>query len=105
LYAEHRRLFANFQVFPGIPGLSGLTGPQTFQSAPIVQGSKQLLERYALALAPLGLSASLTGERPPKYWDGEQYITSPEALQVLLLGDSYVIAREFLFSTRELEQL
>ena len=63
----------------------------------LAEGSKTLLLQYASCLKQNGLDYSLIGERPAKYWNGQEFIIESNNLKVLFFGKSYVIAKDFAF--------
>jgi hypothetical protein len=98
LYATHKRLFGRHQCFDIFFGEeTPYFKPFQYSNGLLTQGSKKLMEKYADCLKQNELDFSIIGERPAKYWDGEQFIEEDANLKVLFLGDTYVIAKEFSF--------
>lgn len=98
LYMAHKQIFGNTQCFnvhfnieKTYPRLSA------YSNGLLTSGPKRLMEVYAQCLRNNGLDYTLIGERPAKYWDGEQYIVEEEGLKVLFIGDTFVIAKDFVF--------
>ncbi|SHF95349.1 hypothetical protein [Flavisolibacter ginsengisoli] len=98
LYATHKRLFGKHQCFNISFGEeTPYFKPFQYSNGLLTQGSKKLMEKYADCLKQNGLDFTIVGERPAKYWDGEQYILESQDLKVLFLGDTYIIAKGFSF--------
>ena len=98
LYLTHKRTFGRYQSF-NISFGEETTYFKQFQysNGLLTQGSKKLMETYADCLKQNGLGFSIIGERPAKYWDGEQFILEDTDLKILFIGDTYVIAKRFDF--------
>lgn len=98
LYATHKRLFGKHQCFNISFGeATPYFKPFRYSNGLLTRGSKKLMEKYADCLKINGLDFSIIGERPAKFWDGEQFIEEDGNLNVLFLGDTYVIAKSFSF--------
>jgi hypothetical protein len=69
-------------AFPGGAGL-------------VANGPLPLLRAYRQALEAHGIGTSVVGESPPQRWDGRQWIRIPEGIQLLILGDNWVVAESF----------
>ena len=98
LYATHKNLFGKHKCFNISFGEeTPYFKPFQYSNGLLTQGSKKLMEKYADCLKLNGLDFSIIGERPAKFWDGEQYVEEDGNLKVLFLGDTYVIAKDFSF--------
>lgn len=98
LYATHKRTFRTYQCFNIFFGEgTNYFKPFQYSNGLLTKGSKKLMELYADCLKRNGLGFSIIGERPAKYWNGEQFISEDTSLKVLFLGDTYIIAKEFSF--------
>ena len=81
-----------------IPGSSGC----------LAKGPLPLLEIYKKEVEKLGGKANLLSVMEPQRWDGEKWIKEFPDLKALILGDSYIIARDFKYkksTTRSLTLL
>jgi hypothetical protein len=99
LYIMHRRLFEenkNFDI--NFNEEASYFQPFQFTGGLLCKGSKKLMLEYAKCLERNGMGYSIIGERMPVYFDGKEYVEEATDLKVLLLGQSYVVARAFLFS-------
>ena len=63
----------------------------------LAKGSKTLLLQYAEVLNKFKISYNIIGERTPTYWDGFKH-ASTEELKILILKDSYIIGKDFIFN-------
>lgn len=63
----------------------------------IAKGPKKLLTQYADILSAYSLNVSIIGDRMPTCWNGDSFKPEPQDLQVLLLGNSYIIGQKFEF--------
>jgi hypothetical protein len=98
LYATHKKLFDKHQCFNISFGEeTPYFEPFQYSNGLLTKGSKKLMEKYADCLKQNGLDFTIIGERPAKYWDGEQYILESQDLKILFLGDTYIIAKDFSF--------
>ena len=50
---------------------------------------------YAEALRRHGIDSSIVGQRPPLRWHDRDWVPEPDDLQVLVLGDDYVVGAGF----------
>jgi hypothetical protein len=82
LNATHRKGLANL-----LASASGM-----FASGPV-----SMMEAYAQVLTRHGVRISITGRRPPRYWDGDgmQWKVQTAALHAMFLGTSYIVAEQF----------
>jgi len=88
----HKNLFDNFQIFNiTFEDKRSNFRPFQYTNGLLTKGSKKLLERYALCLKENGLDYSIIGER----------LLTSQTLKILFLGDSYVIAESFAFTSRD----
>jgi len=98
LYLTHKRIFGRYQCFDiSFTEETSYFKPFQYSNGLLTQGSKKLMELYAECLKQNGLDFSIIGERPAKFWDGEQYILESQDLKVLFLGDTYIIGKNFSF--------
>jgi hypothetical protein len=58
-------------------------------------GPEILVTAYEKILKQHGLTTSTPTPSPPKYWDGTAWAAETPPLAVLILGESYVVAKEF----------
>lgn len=68
-----------------LPGGAGL----------VAKGPLPLLRAYQQALEAHGARTSIIGEAPPQRWDGRQWVRIPEGIQLLILGDCWIVAESF----------
>ncbi len=98
LYMAHKQIFGNTQCF-NVPFNIEKTYPRlsAYSNGLLTNGPKRLMEVYAGCLRNNGLDYTLIGERPAKYWDGKQYIVEEEGFKVLFIGDTFLVAKDFVF--------
>ncbi|MDF7802140.1 hypothetical protein P4C99_21895 [Pontiellaceae bacterium B1224] len=63
----------------------------------LAKGPAPLLEIYKKEVEKLGGKANLLSVMKPKRWDGEKWIEEYPDLKALILGASYIIARDFTY--------
>lgn len=98
LFLIHKKMFGRHQCFNISFGEdTSYSKPFQFSNGLLTEGSKRLMEEYAECLKNNGLDFTIIGERPAKYWDGEQFILEDTDLKILFIGDTYVIAKGFDF--------
>ena len=98
LFATHKMLFGKYQCFDISFGEeTPYFKPFQYSNGLLTQGSKKLMEKYAACLKQNGIDYNIIGEQPAEYRDGGQFIKQDSGLKVLLLGDTYIIARDFSF--------
>lgn len=97
LYTTHKKLFGKHQCFEISFEDSSFFKPFQYTNGLLTQGPKKLMEKYSNCLTQNGLDFNLIDEKPPKYWNGEQFMEQERSLKVLILGDTYVIAKDFSF--------
>lgn len=98
LYVTHKRTFGRYQCFNISFGEeTTYFKPFQYSNGLLTQGSKKLMELYADCLKLNDLDFTIIGERPAKFWNGEQYTLESGGLKVLFLGDTYIIAKDFSF--------
>ena len=76
--------FLNYSAI-SIPGPSGC----------LAKGPVPLLELYKKEVEKLGGKANLLCQMEPKRWNGTQWVPEYPDLKALILGRSYIIARDF----------
>jgi hypothetical protein len=67
----------------------------------LANGPQKLMTIYASCLQKHNVQYSTPGERLPTYWNGKEHLAETE-LQLLLLGDSYIVAEDFEFYENKL---
>ena len=99
LYLVHNKTFQGRQCF-NVSFREEIANFQRFKysNGLLTQGSKKLMKLYGECLIRNGLEFSIIGERPAKYWEGDQFILESQELKVLFLGDTYIVASDFIFS-------
>jgi len=102
LYLTHKSLFKIYQPFNISFGDDTNTSTRfQYTNGLLAEGPKKLLTKYADCLKQNGLDYSIIGERPATCWDGKQFVNENKNLKVFLLGDTYIIAEDFLFTAKE----
>lgn len=99
LYATHRRIFGDYIDFD-IP--VALQAPFKYTSGLLAQGPKNLMEEYAVCLRQNGMEASIIGDSSRQVWSSQQFDPIEQNIKVLFIGNSYIIADNFLFSENDL---
>ena len=98
LLENHRKLVCDWiefgRFFNAQTGKS-LASLLTNSSGMLASGPVSLMNTYAEVLNQNGIKNSLMKPRPPKYWNGEQWMEQKAPLHALFLGTSYVIAERF----------
>ena len=69
-------------------------------SALLAKGPRTIIDKYASCLQAHNLPYSIVDGWQPTYWNGGQNVDTVEKLKLLLMGDTYVVAEEFLFEKR-----
>ena len=64
----------------------------------LAAGPDVLIEQYAEVLKRYGVEPSILTPRPPKLWDGQQWVEGGRELRVLVFGKSYCVASGFTVS-------
>jgi hypothetical protein len=98
LWERHRQLVGSWLPFERflnvLPnGLSGLLAVSS--GGQLAGGPVSLLQAYAEVLTDHDVRWSLLPPRPPRYWDGGQWIVSMHPLHALVFDRSYVVAERF----------
>lgn len=97
LWERHRELVASWLPFDRflnvLPG--GLSVLLAASSGKLASGPVSLMQAYAQVLTNNGVRSSTLQSRPPKYWDGEQWVVPSKALHALIFNTSYVVAERF----------
>jgi hypothetical protein len=102
LYLTHKSLFKIYQPFNISFGDDTNTSTRfQYTNGLLAEGPKKLITKYADCLKQNGLDYSIIGERPATCWDGKQFVNENKNLKVFLLGDTYIIAEDFLFTAKE----
>ena len=92
----HKKLFGNMEVFEMPSFESGfLFVDKGISSGLLTAGPRRLLEQYAICVDRAGLSVNII-EIPQPFGDDRPSIS--EGLKALILGKSFVIASDFIFS-------
>lgn len=102
LYTAHRKIFGRYECF----NIDLWEETQYFRrfrysNGLLTQGPKKLMDVYAHCLEQNGLGFTIIGERPTEYWQGKGTASEDAGLKILLLGESYVIAKDFTFIKQE----
>jgi len=98
LYKTHKSLFRKYQsLYLPFSEEALCSGDVPYSNGQIAKGPRKLLEHYATCLKQNGLNYSIVGEWRPTVGDGFENVSNSEDLQVLFLGDTYVIAEKFIF--------
>ena len=63
----------------------------------LANGPNSLMKEYANVLDRNGIGYSIIGNRTPTYWDGQNHIQEVGNAKVLLIGNSYIVADQFIF--------
>jgi len=98
LYNVHREIFGNsndLHIYLGDKNRDAKKFDYT--NGLVAKGSKTLLLKYADCLKQNQLDYTIIGERPPKYWNGQEFIVESNNLKILFFGKGYVIAQDFAF--------
>jgi hypothetical protein len=66
-------------------------------NALFARGPKKILTAYAGVLGDFQMKPNLFGDRNPKRWIDNKWVDETETLQILIIGESYVIAERFDF--------
>lgn len=96
LFLVHKRAFGNY-----LPLETFLNRNTDFHklmlasSGLFAKGPKELLMDYASCLLKHQLTYTIIGEYPPRYLDGSTVGKTGKSLQVLFMGDHYIIAERF----------
>lgn len=99
LYLTHKKLFGNYQPFEVVfAEMSSSFNHLLYSNGLVAKGSRKLMQLYAECLEGLGIGYSIVGERRPTYWDGNKHIPERESLKLLTLGDTFIIAEDFIFT-------
>jgi hypothetical protein len=61
----------------------------------LADGPEFLLKEYQAILAKFGISSNITGERPPKRWNGSKYVEFSSVPEMIHFGGSFVVADSF----------
>jgi hypothetical protein len=102
LYVTHKEMFGRHHSFSLSFGEeTNYFKPFQYTNGLLTEGPKKLMEKYADCLKQNGLDFTIIGERPAKYWDGEQNILENQDLKILFIGDTYIIAHNFSFNRHE----
>ena len=102
LYLTHKNLFKSYQSFNiSFGDDTNISTRFQYTNGLLAEGPKKLLTKYADCLKQNGLDYSIIGERPATCWDGKQFVPESENLKIFLLGDTYIIAEDFLFTTKD----
>jgi hypothetical protein len=102
LFVTHKKLFKSFQHFNISFGQdTNISSRFQFGNGLLAEGPKKLLEKYADCLIQNGLEYTIIGERPATRWDGDKFSLENTGLKVFTLGDSFVIAQNFIFSPHD----
>jgi hypothetical protein len=64
-------------------------------SGKLASGPVSLMEAYSRVLSEQGIQSSMLPSRPPKFWDGEQWVVSNIPLRALVFDGSFVVAEKF----------
>jgi len=98
LYHTHEKLFDKHQNF-NITFGEQTSNSKRFQynNGLLAIGSKKLMKLYAECLKKNGLDFTIIAEHYAKHWNGQRFISEPNNLKILLLGDTFVIAENFSF--------
>jgi len=98
LYLAHNDIFGKHQCSFDISLFKASNNFKPFQysNGLLARGPKKLMEKYAACLKKNGLNFSFLDETPPGHWYGQQFIPEKE-LKILLMGDTYLIAEDFVF--------
>jgi hypothetical protein len=97
LYLMHRKIYGDFML--NMPWLLYLDPekPLRYSSGILAQGPKKLLLKYADCLEENGVAYTIINEQTPAYWNGNEFIPYEAGLSILLLGDTYIVAKNFSF--------
>jgi hypothetical protein len=102
LYKTHKTLFGKYQsLYLPFSEEALSSGNVPYSNGQIAKGSRKLLEHYASCLKQNGLNYSIVGEWRSTVWDGFKNVPESQDLQVLFLGDTYVIAEKFNFRVHD----
>jgi len=63
----------------------------------LASGPKKYIEKFSECFISEGIEHSLVGEREPKFWNGNSYVSQRVPVKVLIIGNSYLIAENFSF--------
>lgn len=97
LFMIHKKLFNEYKQFELFPGeYEHNFKPFQYDSGLLAKGPRKLLQQYADYLQSSDINYSIIGERLPTYWNGVEHIDET-SLKLLLFGDSYIVAKDFLF--------
>ena len=97
LYHVHQDVFGRYDCFDMEAAEETYKKPFQYTSGYLTQGPKTLMEMYGECLRQNGMDYSAIEDRQPTYWDGQQYVPELKDLEILFIGDTYVIAEDFLF--------
>ena len=98
LYTTHKKIFGTYIDFE-IP--VALQAPFKYTSGLLTQGPRNLMEEYATCLRQNGMEASIIVDSSRQAWSNQQFDPAEQNLKVLFIGNSYVIADNFLFTQNE----
>ena len=102
LYVTHKKLFGRYECF-NIDIWEEKSHFKRFMytNGLLTQGPKKLMDMYGHCLEQNGLGFTIIGKRPGEYWDGKESASQDAGLKILLLGESYIIAKDFTFLKQE----
>jgi hypothetical protein len=101
LFAAHLNICGTF-----IPFTQYLNNGKDFisvlkaTSALLAKGPRNVLQQYGHCLQQYNLTYNLMGSSLPKHWDGEKYVEATPDIKLLLLGESYFVGEDFVFSRK-----
>ena len=98
LYERHRDITGSWLPFEGLvdaPASTPLRRRIADRYGVLAEGPEPIITAYSEVLEQHGAKTGRFSCRPPARWDGETWVREPEGLSVCLLGESYIIAREF----------
>ena len=97
LYKVHYRNFQNYKPFDiSFGDTFPAVKPFVFSNGLLTQGSRNLMLQYGTCLQENGIPFNLLAERAPQVEGGNERVEQPD-FQVLLLGESYIVAQNFSF--------
>ena len=97
LWERHRQLAGSWLPFEQFLNVlpKGLSVLLSASSGQLASGPVSLMQGYSEVLADYGVRTSMLQPRPPKVWDGIQWVDPSSRLQALILTTSYVVAERF----------
>ncbi len=97
LWERHRQSVGSWLPFEQFLNVlpQGLAVLLAASSGKFASGPVSLMQAYAEVLTEHGVSSSMLQPRPPKYWEGEQWVVPASRLHALIFDTSYVVAQRF----------